>query len=104
MHRDSAFCIVDVKLALRGAGIRLYQMLDHGLRRHSLAQQPHAAISPERIRQGLRGQRAEAAFAVRTDRTDRKELACDRDAIGAALRIARNDGPGHDWCLSTRAS
>jgi hypothetical protein len=94
MHRDPAFRVMDVELALRGAGIRLHQMFDHGLRGHSLAQQPHAAIAPERVRQSLRGERADAAFAVRTDRADREELARDRDAVGAA-RIARDDGPRH---------
>src|SRR6266700_1138550 len=100
MRGDSTFCVVDVELALRGAGVRLDQMLDHRRRRHSLAQQAHATITPKRIWQGLRGERADAAFAMRTDRADREELACDRNPIGAALRIARNDGPGHRMSLN----
>jgi hypothetical protein len=50
-------------------------MIDHGLRRHALAQQPHAAIAPQRVRQRLRRERADAALAMRTDRADREELA-----------------------------
>ena len=89
MHRDAAVRVMHVKLALLGARIRLGQMIDHGLRRHPLAQQAHAAIAPERVRQRLRGQRADAAFAMRTDRADREELAGDRDAVGAASDRAR---------------
>ncbi len=89
MHRDAALGVVHVKLALLGARIRLRHMIHHGLRRHALAQQAHAAIAPERIGQRLRGQRADTAFAMRTDRADREELARDRDAEGAAWDRAR---------------
>ena len=92
--RDAALGVMHVKLALLGTAIRLGHVIDHGLRRHSLAQQAHTAITPERVRQRLRRERADAAFAVRTDRADREELACDRDAEGAAW-IARDDGPCH---------
>ena len=76
--------VMHVKLALLGADIGLDQMIDHRLRRHALAQQPHAAIAPERVRQRLRRERADAAFAMRTDRADGEELARDGDAEGAA--------------------
>src|ERR1044072_666402 len=94
MHRDGAACIVDMKLALLGPLVRRDEVIDHGLRRHALAQQAHAAVAPQRVRQRLRGECADAAFAVRADRADREELARDRDAVGAA-GIARDDGPRH---------
>src|SRR3954447_21881663 len=100
MDRDAASRVVHVKLALFGAGVGLRHLIDHRLRRHALAQQPHAPITPERVRQRLCGQRADAAFAMRADRADGKELAGDRDAVGAG-GIARDDGPGHADVLRT---
>ena len=102
MHRDAALRVMHVKLALFGAAVGRRQMFDHGLRRHPFAQQAHAAIAPERVRQRLRGERADAALAMGADRADREELARNRDAIGAA-RVARDDGPGHGSPLYTRA-
>ena len=63
--RDAALGVMDVKLALLGARVRLGDMIDHRLRGHSLAQQAHPAKTPERVRQRLRGQRTDAAFAMR---------------------------------------
>ena len=50
VHRDAAVRVMHVKLAQLGAYIGLDQVIEHRLRRHALAQQPHAAIAPERIR------------------------------------------------------
>src|SRR5882672_298822 len=87
MHRNAALRVMDMELALLRAGVRLHQMLDHRLRGHSLAQEPHAAIAPKRIGQSLRRERANAAFAMWADCADREELARDRNPIGTALRI-----------------
>src|SRR2546423_6101344 len=98
VDRDATPRVVDMELALLRARVRLHHVIDDRLRCHAFAQQTHAAIAPERVRQRLRGQRADAALAVRADRADREELARNRDAVGAA-RIARDDGPCHGWSL-----
>ena len=71
--------------------VGLGHVIDHRLRGHPLAQQAHPAITPERVRQRLRRKRADAAFAVRTDRADREELARHRNAEGAAGSRAMMD-------------
>src|ERR1043165_8134446 len=102
MHRDAAAGVMHMKLALLGAGIGLGHMIDHRLRRHSLAEEPHAPIAPERVRQCLGRERADAAFAMWADRPDGEELARNRDAISAGW-IARDDRPGHADVLRTMA-
>ena len=48
-----------------------------------------------RIDEGLGGERSHPALRVRTERAHGKEAGGDGDAEGAALRVMRDDRPGH---------
>ena len=90
--------ILQMQLPRFAPGISGEQRLEHRLRREPIAQQAQSARPIHRIDQCLRGQRADLAIGMRTERTDRKETDRDGNAESAGNGIAGNDRLGHvEW-------
>src|SRR5439155_21833492 len=83
-----------MQLALIAAGIGGGQRPHDVLRRRASRHRLERGRRVEWIDERLRGERAHAARRMGAERSDREEAARDGDAQ-VAVRIERNDGPGH---------
>ena len=83
-----------MKLAVLAAGVGGGERFHHISRSLALAQQLDAVHAIERIRQRLRGDRADPGLDVRHAAADREVLGRDRDAERAG-GITRDQRPGH---------